>query len=49
VSALSGYCFHGAEDADHAVIFSLLMNKVDVNRAHLIQDRMTALIARFSG
>jgi D-alanyl-D-alanine carboxypeptidase/D-alanyl-D-alanine-endopeptidase (penicillin-binding protein 4) len=49
VSALSGYCFRGAEDADHAVIFSLLMNKVDVNRAHLIQDRMTALIARFSG
>ena len=27
VSALSGYCFQGAEDADHAVIFSLLMNR----------------------
>ena len=47
VSALSGYCFRGGNDADHAVIFSLLMNKVDVNRAHLIQDRMAALIARY--
>ncbi|MGA8218088.1 MAG: D-alanyl-D-alanine carboxypeptidase, partial [Solirubrobacterales bacterium] len=48
VSALSGYCFRGGDDADHAVIFSLLMNKVDVNRAHVIQDRMAALIARYS-
>jgi hypothetical protein len=24
------------------------MNKVDVNRAHIVQDRMAALIARFS-
>jgi D-alanyl-D-alanine carboxypeptidase/D-alanyl-D-alanine-endopeptidase (penicillin-binding protein 4) len=48
VSALSGYCFRGGDDAGHAVIFSLLMNKVDVNRAHVIQDRMAALIARFS-
>jgi D-alanyl-D-alanine carboxypeptidase/D-alanyl-D-alanine-endopeptidase (penicillin-binding protein 4) len=48
VSALSGYCFRGGDDADHAVIFSLLMNSVDVNRAHTIQDRMAALIARFS-
>jgi D-alanyl-D-alanine carboxypeptidase/D-alanyl-D-alanine-endopeptidase (penicillin-binding protein 4) len=48
VSALSGYCFRGGDDADHAVIFSLLMNKVDVNRAHIVQDRMAALIARFS-
>jgi D-alanyl-D-alanine carboxypeptidase/D-alanyl-D-alanine-endopeptidase (penicillin-binding protein 4) len=48
VSALSGYCFRGGDDADHAVIFSLLMNSVDVNRAHVIQDRMAALIARFS-
>jgi D-alanyl-D-alanine carboxypeptidase/D-alanyl-D-alanine-endopeptidase (penicillin-binding protein 4) len=47
VSALSGYCFRGGDDADHAVIFSLLMNRVDVNRAHVIQDRMAALIARF--
>jgi serine-type D-Ala-D-Ala carboxypeptidase/endopeptidase (penicillin-binding protein 4) len=48
VSALSGYCFQGADDADHAVVFSLLMNRVDVNRAHLVQDRMAALIARYS-
>jgi serine-type D-Ala-D-Ala carboxypeptidase/endopeptidase (penicillin-binding protein 4) len=48
VSALSGYCFRGGDDADHAVIFSLLMNQVDVNRAHVMQDRMAALIARFS-
>jgi serine-type D-Ala-D-Ala carboxypeptidase/endopeptidase (penicillin-binding protein 4) len=47
VSALSGYCFQGPEDADHAVIFSLLMNRTDVNHAHLVQDRMAALIARF--
>jgi hypothetical protein len=48
VSALSGYCFRGGDDADHALIFSLLMNRVDVNRAHVIQDRMAALIARFA-
>jgi hypothetical protein len=30
------------------VVFSLLMNSVDVNRAHLIQDRMAALMARYS-
>jgi D-alanyl-D-alanine carboxypeptidase/D-alanyl-D-alanine-endopeptidase (penicillin-binding protein 4) len=48
VSALSGYCFRGGRDEEHAVVFSLLMNKVDVNRAHIVQDRMTALIARYS-
>ncbi len=48
VSALSGYCFRGGNDADHAVIFSLLMNKTNVNRAHVVQDRMAALIARYS-
>jgi D-alanyl-D-alanine carboxypeptidase/D-alanyl-D-alanine-endopeptidase (penicillin-binding protein 4) len=47
VSALSGYCLRGGDDADHAVIFSLLMNRVDVNRAHVVQDRMAALIARY--
>ena len=47
VSALSGYCFQGADDADHAVVFSLLMNRVDVNRAHVVQDRMAALMARY--
>lgn len=48
VSALSGYCFRGGDDADHAVIFSLLMNRTDVNRAHVVQDRMAALIARYT-
>ena len=48
VSALSGYCFRGGDDAQHAVIFSLLMNRVDVTRARLVQDRMAALIARYS-
>jgi serine-type D-Ala-D-Ala carboxypeptidase/endopeptidase (penicillin-binding protein 4) len=48
VSALSGYCFRGGNDAAHAVIFSLLMNRVNVNRAHVVQDRMAALIARYS-
>jgi D-alanyl-D-alanine carboxypeptidase/D-alanyl-D-alanine-endopeptidase (penicillin-binding protein 4) len=47
VSALSGYCFQGPEDADHAIVFSLLMNRVDVNRAHVVQDRMTSLMARY--
>jgi D-alanyl-D-alanine carboxypeptidase/D-alanyl-D-alanine-endopeptidase (penicillin-binding protein 4) len=48
VSALSGYCFRGGRDEEHAVVFSLLMNKVDVGRAHVVQDRMTALMARYS-
>jgi serine-type D-Ala-D-Ala carboxypeptidase/endopeptidase (penicillin-binding protein 4) len=48
VSTLSGYCFRGPRDGAHAVIFSLLMNRVDVGRAHLVQDRMTALMARYS-
>jgi D-alanyl-D-alanine carboxypeptidase/D-alanyl-D-alanine-endopeptidase (penicillin-binding protein 4) len=48
VSVLSGYCFRGGEDTEHAVVFSLLMNRVNVGRAHLVQDRMAALIARYS-
>jgi len=47
VSTLSGYCFRDEQDSDHAVVFSLLMNGVDVNRAHLVQDRAAALIARY--
>jgi D-alanyl-D-alanine carboxypeptidase/D-alanyl-D-alanine-endopeptidase (penicillin-binding protein 4) len=43
VSALSGYCFA----AGHTEVFSILMNKVSITRAHLIQDRMAALIARY--
>jgi serine-type D-Ala-D-Ala carboxypeptidase/endopeptidase (penicillin-binding protein 4) len=48
VSALSGYCFRGpAADAEHAVAFSILMSG-DVGRAHRIQDRAAAMIARYS-
>ena len=42
-----GLLLPGADDAEHAVVFSLLMNRVDVNRARLVQDRMAALIARY--
>jgi serine-type D-Ala-D-Ala carboxypeptidase/endopeptidase (penicillin-binding protein 4) len=45
VSALSGYCFRGEDP----VVFSVLMTRVDIGRAHRVQDRMTALIARYSG
>ncbi len=45
VSALSGYCFR----AGRPVVFSLLMNKASVSRAQLVQDRMAALVARYSG
>ncbi len=48
VSALSGYCFRGSVvDAEHAVVFSILMSG-DVGRAHRVQDRMAALMARYS-
>jgi len=45
VSALSGYCFN----RDGKVMaFSILMNRVsDLSQAHLQQDRMAALIARY--
>jgi D-alanyl-D-alanine carboxypeptidase/D-alanyl-D-alanine-endopeptidase (penicillin-binding protein 4) len=45
VSALSGYC---EVAPDRFVAFSILMNRVDVGRAHVAQDRMTALIARYT-
>ena len=45
VSALSGYC---QVATDRFVVFSILMNGVNVNRAHVVQDRMTALIARYT-
>ncbi len=45
VSALSGYCFN--RDGK-VMVFSILMNRVgDLSRAHLQQDRMAALIARY--
>jgi D-alanyl-D-alanine carboxypeptidase/D-alanyl-D-alanine-endopeptidase (penicillin-binding protein 4) len=43
VSALSGYCF----GSGHTVVFSLLMNNVTDARAHLIQDKIAAIVARF--
>ena len=45
VSALSGYCEVGP---DRFVVFSILMKKVDIGRAHVAQDRMAALIARYN-
>ena len=44
-SALSGYCFHSA---DRATVFSILNNRVNTDRARRAQDRMVALIARYS-
>lgn len=43
VSALSGYCNAGG----HTIAFSILNNDVDVDAAHLSQDRMAAAIARY--
>ena len=45
VSALSGYCFRANGDA---TVFSIINNRVDTDRARAAQDRMTALIARYS-
>ncbi len=45
VSALSGYCFRANGDA---TVFSIINNRVDTGRARAAQDRMTALIARYS-
>ena len=43
VSALSGYCRAG----HGVVVFSILMNSVDVDQARAAQDKMAALIARY--
>ena len=48
VSALSGICFKGGNDEEHAVVFSILNNSVNTDAARRVQDRMTALIARYS-
>ena len=45
VSALSGYCFRANGEA---TAFSILNNRVDTDRARSAQDRMAALIARYS-
>ncbi len=43
VSALSGYCKAGG----HTIAFSVLNNGVDINAAHVAQDRIAAAIARY--
>ena len=49
VSALSGVCFKGGRDEEHAVVFSILNNGVNTDAARRVQDRMAAMIARYSG
>ena len=44
VSALSGYC---TAPGGRVIAFSILMNRVDVEAAHVAQDKMAALIARY--
>jgi D-alanyl-D-alanine carboxypeptidase/D-alanyl-D-alanine-endopeptidase (penicillin-binding protein 4) len=44
VSALSGYC-HALNG--HTVVFSILMNSVDVGSARSLQDQMTEAIAGY--
>jgi D-alanyl-D-alanine carboxypeptidase/D-alanyl-D-alanine-endopeptidase (penicillin-binding protein 4) len=44
VSALSGYCNAGG----HTIAFSVLNNSVDINAAHIAQDRIAAAIARYA-
>lgn len=44
VSALSGYC---EVAPGRFIAFSILMNRVDVGRAHRAQDRMAALVASY--
>jgi D-alanyl-D-alanine carboxypeptidase/D-alanyl-D-alanine-endopeptidase (penicillin-binding protein 4) len=44
VSALSGYCVAGG----HTIAFSVLNNSVDVNAAHVAQDRIASAIARYN-
>jgi D-alanyl-D-alanine carboxypeptidase/D-alanyl-D-alanine-endopeptidase (penicillin-binding protein 4) len=44
VSALSGYC---TAPGGRVLAFSILMNRVDVYAAHVAQDKMAALIARY--
>jgi D-alanyl-D-alanine carboxypeptidase/D-alanyl-D-alanine-endopeptidase (penicillin-binding protein 4) len=44
VSALAGFC---DTRSGRRVAFALLMNRVNVNSAHIHQDRMTAALARY--
>jgi D-alanyl-D-alanine carboxypeptidase/D-alanyl-D-alanine-endopeptidase (penicillin-binding protein 4) len=43
VSALSGYC----DMSGRTLVFSILMNGVDVTAARSLQDRIVATIARY--
>ena len=44
VSALSGYCF----GSGHTTVFSVLMSKISDSRAHLIEDKIAAIVARYA-
>ena len=46
MSTLSGYC---RARNGHTVAFSILMNGVNIGRAHFRQDNMVAAIARYDG
>ncbi|HEX7298985.1 MAG TPA: D-alanyl-D-alanine carboxypeptidase/D-alanyl-D-alanine-endopeptidase [Solirubrobacteraceae bacterium] len=46
VSALAGVC-HAA--GGHTIAFAMLMNRASVRRAHGVQDRIAAAIARYDG
>jgi D-alanyl-D-alanine carboxypeptidase/D-alanyl-D-alanine-endopeptidase (penicillin-binding protein 4) len=45
VSALSGYCDTGG---GRLIAFSILQSKVSIARAHVAQDRIAALVARYN-
>jgi len=45
VSALSGYCLVAPE---RFLVFSVLMNKVAISRAHRAQDRIASLVAGYT-
>jgi D-alanyl-D-alanine carboxypeptidase/D-alanyl-D-alanine-endopeptidase (penicillin-binding protein 4) len=46
VSALAGLC---TSAGGHAIAFAMLMNRVGVTRAHGVQDRIAAALARYDG
>jgi D-alanyl-D-alanine carboxypeptidase/D-alanyl-D-alanine-endopeptidase (penicillin-binding protein 4) len=45
VSALSGYCLVAPE---RFIVFSVLLNKVAISRAHTAQDRIASLVAGYA-
>jgi D-alanyl-D-alanine carboxypeptidase/D-alanyl-D-alanine-endopeptidase (penicillin-binding protein 4) len=46
VSSLAGLC---TAAGGHTIAFAMLMNRAGVSRAHSVQDRITAAIARYDG